>query len=119
MTKGVGKISRGRNHHHHHHHHHIDNKKKNNNINNNNNNDDDDDDDDIIIIVINIDNINNINNNRIQRRNSRLFTISSMRHKQSPTRPLKWPGRNCVQNYIRPDKWVLNMVSCKTISKET
>ena len=42
-------------------------------------------------------NNNNNNNNRIQRRYSRFFTISSQRHKLSPTRTLKWPGRNRVQ----------------------
>ena len=40
---------------------------------------------------------NNNNNNRIQRRNSRFFTISSLRREASPTRTLKWPGNNCVQ----------------------
>ena len=41
--------------------------------------------------------INNNNNNRIQRRYSRFFTISSQRRELSPTRTLKWPRRNCVQ----------------------
>ena len=40
---------------------------------------------------------NNNNNNCIQRHNSRFFTISSLRCKPSPTRTLKWPGRNSVQ----------------------
>ena len=40
---------------------------------------------------------NNCNNKRIQRRNSRLFTISLLLREPSPTRTLKWPGRNCVQ----------------------
>ena len=40
---------------------------------------------------------NDINNNRIQRRNSRSFTISSLRSELSPTRTLKWPVRNRVQ----------------------
>ena len=35
--------------------------------------------------------------NRIQRCNSRFLTISSLRRKLSPTRTLKWPGRNRVQ----------------------
>ena len=39
----------------------------------------------------------NNNNNRIQRRYSRFFTISSQRREPSPTRTLKWPGRNRVQ----------------------
>ena len=39
----------------------------------------------------------NNNNNRIQRRYSRVFTISSQRHELSPTRTLKWPGRSRVQ----------------------
>ena len=53
------------------------------NNNNNNNN--------------NTNNNNNNNNNRIQRRYSRLFTISSQRREPSPTRTLKWPWRNRVQ----------------------
>ena len=40
---------------------------------------------------------NNHNNNRIQRRNSRFVTISSLRRELSPTRMLKWPRHNCVQ----------------------
>ena len=36
-------------------------------------------------------------NNRIQRRYSRFFTISSQRREQSQTRTLKWPKRNRVQ----------------------
>ena len=36
-------------------------------------------------------------NNHIQRRNSRIFTISPLRHEPSPTRTLKWLGRNRVQ----------------------
>ena len=36
------------------------------------------------------------NNNRIQKRYSRFFTISSQRRKLSPTCTLKWPGRNRV-----------------------
>ena len=35
--------------------------------------------------------------NRIQRRYSRFFTISSQRRELSPTRTLKWPRRNRVQ----------------------
>ena len=42
-------------------------------------------------------NNNNNNNNRIQRRYSRIFTISSQRRELSPTRTLKWPGRKRVQ----------------------
>ena len=37
------------------------------------------------------------NNNRTERRNSRFVAISSLRHKLSPTRALKWPGHNRVQ----------------------
>ena len=44
------------------------------------------------------------NNNRIQKRNSRFFIISSLHHEPSPTRTLKWPGRNCVQ------------ITCNTLS---
>ena len=42
----------------------------------------------IIIIIIII--------NSIQSRNSRFFTISSLRCELSPTCTLKWPGCNCV-----------------------
>ena len=42
-------------------------------------------------------NLNNNNNNSIQRRISRFVTFSSPRCKPSPTRTLKWPGRNRVQ----------------------
>ena len=41
--------------------------------------------------------LGNNNNNRIQRRSSRFVTISSQRREPSPTRTLKWPGRNRVQ----------------------
>ena len=43
----------------------------------------------------------NNNNNRIQRRYSRFYIISSQRHELSPTRTLKWPGRNHVQHIGR------------------
>ena len=73
----------------------------NNNNNNNDNHDDDEDDDDDDNNNDDDDdnnnNNNNNNNNRIQRRNSRLFTTSSLRHEPSPTRTLKWPGRDRVQ----------------------
>ena len=39
----------------------------------------------------------NNNNDSIEKRNSRFFTISSLRRKLSPTCTLKWPGCNCVQ----------------------
>ena len=42
-------------------------------------------------------NNNNDNNNCIQRRSSRFFTISSLHHKLSPTRTLKWPRHNRVK----------------------
>ena len=38
------------------------------------------------------------NNNRMERRKSRFFTISSPRCELSPTRTLKWPGRDRAQN---------------------
>ena len=41
--------------------------------------------------------LDNDNNNRIQRRYSRIFTISSQRRELSPTRTLKWPVRNHVK----------------------
>ena len=40
---------------------------------------------------------NNNNNNCIQRRNSRFFTISSLRRESSPARTLKWSGHNRVK----------------------
>ena len=42
-------------------------------------------------------NHNHNHDDRIQRRNSRFLTISSLRREPSPTRTLKWSGRNCVQ----------------------
>ena len=45
--------------------------------------------------------IDNNNNNHIQRRYSRFFTISLQRRELSPTRTLKWPGRNRVQHIER------------------
>ena len=39
---------------------------------------------------------NNNNNSRIEMRNSRFFTISSLRREPSPTRTLRWPERNRV-----------------------
>ena len=65
----------------------VNNNADNNNNNNSNNNDDDDDDDD--------DDNNNIN--LIERRNSGFCTISSLGREQSPTRTLKWTGRNLAQ----------------------
>ena len=51
----------------------------------------------LCIIAVWNNNNNNNYNNRIQRRYSRFFTISSQRRELSPTRTLKWPGRNRVQ----------------------
>ena len=42
-------------------------------------------------------NNNNNNNNRIEMRNSRFFTISSLCRETSPMRTLKWTGHNHVQ----------------------
>ena len=39
----------------------------------------------------------NNNNNRIHKRNLIFFTNSSLRPEPSPTRTLKWPGRNRLQ----------------------
>ena len=41
--------------------------------------------------------VSNTKKNRIERRNSRFLTIFSLPHESSPTRTLKWPGRNRVQ----------------------
>ena len=43
-------------------------------------------------------NNNNNNNNSIQRRNSRFFTIPSLRHEPSPTRTRKWLLLSLVNN---------------------
>ena len=48
------------------------------------------------IYILFLCNYNN-DNNSIQRRNSRFFTIPSLRHEPSPTSTLKWPGHNHVQ----------------------
>ena len=57
------------------------------------------------------------NDDRIQRRNSNVFTTSSLRHELSSTRMLQWQGRNhmqitCntssashVQHVVLPTKW--------------
>ena len=55
---------------------------------------------------------NNNNNNRIQRRYSRFFTISSQRRELSPTRTLKWPGRNRVQITCNTSSAYHVQVSC-------
>ena len=76
----------------------------NNNNNNNNNNNDNNNDDKKKKKKKKKNNNNNNNNNkkkkkknRIQSRNSRLFTISSLRRERSPTRTLKWPRHNRLQ----------------------
>ena len=55
---------------------------------------------------------NNNNNNRIQRRYSRSFTISSQRRELSPTRTLKWPWRNSVQTTCNTSSADHVQVSC-------
>ena len=55
---------------------------------------------------------NNNNNNRIQRRYSTFFTISSQRREPSPTRTLKWPGRNRVQITCNTSSAYRVQVSC-------
>ena len=57
-------------------------------------------------------NYNNNNNNRIQRHYSRCFTISSQRRELSPTRTLKWPGRNRVQITCNTSSAYHVQVSC-------
>ena len=54
----------------------------------------------------------NNNNNHIQRRYSRFFTISSQRRELSPTRTLKWPGRNRVQIKCNTSSAYHVQVSC-------
>ena len=60
----------------------------------------------------NINNNNNNNNNRIQRSYSRFFTISSQSRELSPTRTLKWPGRNRVQITCNTSSAYHVQVSC-------
>ena len=55
---------------------------------------------------------NNNNNNRIQRRYSRFFTISSQRHELSSTRMLKRPGHNRVQITCNTSSAYHVQVSC-------
>ena len=55
--------------------------------------------------------INN-NNNGIERRNLRFFTTSSQRRDLSPTRTLKWPGRNRVQITCNTSNAYHVQVSC-------
>ena len=52
------------------------------------------------------------NNNRIQRRCSRIFTISSQRSELSPTHTLKWLGRNHVQIMCSTSNAYHVQVSC-------
>ena len=69
----------------------------------------------IVIIMIN-------NNNRIQRRYSRFFTISSQRRELSPTRTLKWPGRNRVQitcNTSRAYHVQVSYVTCHLVRRDS
>ena len=56
--------------------------------------------------------VDNNNNNRIQRRYSRFSTISSQRCELSPTRTLKWPGRNRVQITCNTSSAYHVQVSC-------
>ena len=67
----------------------------------------------VIIIIIN-------NNNRIQRRNSRLFTIFSLRREPSPTRALKWPGRKCANHvqHIECLSRATCRVTCHVVRRE-
>ena len=51
----------------------------------------------IIIIIIIIIKKNNSNKNSIQRRNSRFLQSPHLSREPSPTRTLKWQGRNRVQ----------------------
>ena len=62
--------------------------------------------------LYNNNNNNNNNNNRVQRRYSRFFTISSQRREMSPTRALKWPGRNRVQIACNTSSAYHVQVSC-------
>ena len=57
-------------------------------------------------------NNNNNHNNHIQRRYSRFSTISSQHRELSPTRMLKWPGRNCVQITCNTSSAYHVQVSC-------
>ena len=58
-------------------------------------------------------NNNNKNNNLIQKRNSRFFTISSLRREPSPTRRLTWPGRvqSCANHQQHTER--LSRAACR------
>ena len=64
---------------------------------------------------------NSNNNNRIQRHNLRFFTISSVHREPSPTRTLKWPGRNHVQTTCNTSSayHVQHVVLCAMLYKGT
>ena len=66
----------------------------------------------VIIIIIIFFFLNSNNNNHIQRRYSIFFTISSQRRELSPTRTLKWPGRNRVQITCNTSSAYRVQVSC-------
>ena len=63
-------------------------------------------------LVANIPAAHHCNNNRIQRCYSRFCTISSQRRELSPTRTLKWPGRNRVQIMCNTSSAYHVQVSC-------
>ena len=55
----------------------------------------------------------NNNNNRIQRRNSRFFTISSLHREPSPTRMPKWPGAVVCKRMLHIER--LSRATCRVM----
>ena len=67
----------------------------------------------LLLLLLNHHHHHHQKKNRIQRRNSRFLTISSLRSEVCPTRTLQWPGCNCVQ--ITCSHWAFitcNMSCC-------
>ena len=60
-------------------------------------------------------NNNSNNNNRIQRRNSRFFTLSSLRSEPSPTRTLKWSPGQHIERLSR----ATCRVTCHVVRKDS
>ena len=54
----------------------------------------------------------NNDNNRIQRRNLRFLTISSLHHKLPPIRTLKWPRRKSCANHVQHMECVSHATCC-------
>ena len=70
--------------------------------------------------ALQVNNNNNNNNNCIQRRSSRVFTISLLRGKLSPTRTLKWPRHNRVKiTYNTLSAYHVQRVVCHLVRRDS